>query len=279
MQRRKTILIGLFVILLVSLAFPNESRGEKEYSIGPGDVLIIRVWGHEDLTQEVVVSPEGSFRFPLIGEVRAVGHSADEVGTIVTERLADGYLIDPQVEVIIKEYKSQKVYVLGDVVRPGTYPLDSTASVVEIISKAGGLAEDAGDVAQIIRGRKGWKKDKPLTPDQEGVGKVIQVDLRGLIAGTVDDEGVEIEDGDTIFVPKAEVFYIFGEVDRPGKYKWEKDLTVLKAVIIAGGFSEIASKRRIKIRRKENKGERKIRAKLDTPIKPGDTVIIPESFF
>ncbi len=272
-------MIGLLVFILVIASSSQECRSAREYFIGPGDVLVIRVWGHEDLTQEVVVSPEGGFRFPLIGEVKAVGRSAEEVRMILTERLADGYLVDPQVEVIIREYNSQKVYVLGEVARPGAYSLDRKASVVEIISKAGGLGEEAGDVAEIVRGEKGWKKDKPLKPGQAGVEKVLRIDLRGLLAGKVDSESIEIEDGDTILVPKADVFYIFGEVDQPGKYRWEKNLTVLKAVIIAGGFTEIASKRRIKIRREDTEGEKKIKVKLDTLVEPEDTVIVPESFF
>ena len=279
MQLRNTILIGVLSFLVFLASFPHECRSEGGYAIGPGDVLIIRVWGDDDLTREVVVSPEGRFRFPLIGEVKAADHSVDEVGMIIAKRLADGYLIDPQVEVMIKAYMSQKVYVLGEVVRPGAYPLDSRASVIEIISKAGGLGKEAGDVAEIIRGRKDWGKDKPLSPDQEGVGQVIHVDLVRLLAGTLDSEGVEIQDGDTIFVPKAKVFYIFGQVNQPGMYRWEKDFTVLKAVIIAGGFTEIASKRRIKIRRKYPEGEKKIRARLEMAVEPGDTIIVPESFF
>lgn len=278
MQPKNTVWIGLLFFLVLAL-FAHECRPERDYAIGPGDVLVIRVWGNEDLTREVVVSPEGNFRFPLIGEVTAAGHSADEVGTILAERLADGYLVDPQVEVMIKEYRSQKVYVLGEVVRPGTYSLDSRASIIEIISNAGGLGGDAGDVAEIIRGRKDWKKDKPLRPDGEDVSQIIHVDLRRLLAGKLDSKSVEIQDGDTIFVPQGEVFYIFGEVDQPGKYRWEKELTVLKAVIIAGGFTEIGSKRRIKIRRKDSEGEKKIRARLDTSVEPGDTVIVPESLF
>ncbi|NIQ37970.1 MAG: periplasmic polysaccharide biosynthesis/export protein [Proteobacteria bacterium] len=279
MIRKPYIFFGtLFCLLILTFPIPD-SRSETEYAIGPGDVLIVRVWGHEDLTQEVVVSPEGGFRFPLIGEVKAVGRSTDDVRMIITERLGDGYLVDPQVEVIVKEYKSQKVYVLGEVVRPGAYSLDRRASIVEIISKTGGLGPDAGDVAQIVQGKKDWKGDKPLKPGQEGVGKVIQIDLRGMLAGSVDRGTVEIQDGDTLFVPKAEVFYIFGEVGQPGKYRWERKLTVLKAVITAGGFTDIASKRRIKIRRKGSEEEEKIRAKLDTPVQPGDTIIVPESFF
>lgn len=279
MQSRRKILIGLLVVFVVAALLPREGRPDKGYTIGPNDVLVIRVWGNEDLTREVVVSSEGRFQFPLIGEVTATGRTVDELGRILAQRLADGYLIDPNVEVMVREYKSQKVYILGEVLRPGTYPLDSRASIIEIISEAGGLGAEAGDVAEIVRARNDWKKDKPLKPDQEGVDRVIRVDLRDILAGKGGRRRTEIRSGDTIFVPKAEVFYIFGQVSQPGKYRWEKELTVLKAVIIAGGFTDIASKRRIKIRREIDEKERKIRAKLDTPVKPDDTVIVPESFF
>jgi polysaccharide export outer membrane protein len=279
MNLRNPILIGVLAFLVVFASSPQAGRSGEGYTIGPGDVLLIRVWGDEDLTRSAVVSPEGSFQFPLIGKVNAAGRSVDELRMTITKRLADGYLIDPQVEVVIKEYKSQKVYVLGEVVRPGTYALDSRASLIEIISEAGGLGKDAGDAAEIVRGRKGWTKDKPLRPDHEGVGQIIHVDIRGLLGGTIENESIEIKHGDTIFVPKADVFYIFGEVAQPGKYNWEKELTVLKAVILSGGFTEIASKRRIKIRRKDSEGEYKIRARLDTAVEPGDTIIVPESFF
>ena len=278
MKWRNMILICMLVCLLI-VPFSNECLSETRYAIGPGDVLVITVWGDEDLTREVVVSPEGTVPFPLIGEVRAAGQSAEDIRGIIAERLADGYLIDPQVEVVVKEYRSQKVYVLGEVVRPGTYQLNSRASILEIISEAGGLGENAGDMAQIIRGGKDWSKDQPLRPNQAGVAQVIQVDLRGLLSGEVDSASVQLQHGDTLFVRKGEVFFIYGEVVQPGKYRWEKNLTVLKAVIIAGGFTNIASQRRIKIRREDPEGENKIRAKLDTPVEPRDTVIVPESFF
>ena len=279
MRMRSLILTGLFVFLIFLALLPPECQSDEEYVIGPGDVLMVRVWGDEDLTQDVMVAPDGSFRFPLIGEVKAAGKTIEDVRKVMTNRLADGYLVDPQVEIGIRAYRSRRVYVLGEVVRPGAYSLNTQASIIEIISEAGGLSEDAGDLAQIIRGRKDWSKDKPLTPGEEAVDQVIRVDLRGLLTGTADNGDVPIRDGDTIFVPKGEVFYIFGEVGQPGKYRWEKELTVLKAVIVAGGFTEIASKRRIKIRRKYDDGEKKIRVKLDTLVQPGDTVIVPESFF
>ena len=200
MLSRKTTLIHVLVLLFLVVLLNHECRSESGYRIGPGDVLLVRVWGNEDLTREIVVSSDGRFRFPLIGEVTAADHTVDELGRILSERLADGYLVDPHVEIMIKEYRSQRVYVLGEVVRPGTYPLDSRASIIEIISEAGGLGAGAGDVAEIVRARGDWKKDKPLTPDHEAVGEVIRVDLRGLLAGKVESESVEIRNGDTIFV-------------------------------------------------------------------------------
>jgi len=248
------------------------------YRVGPGDVLKITVRGNEDLTKEIVVSPGGSGVCPLIGEVKAGGFSVDEIGSRIMEKLADGYLVNPHVEVVVKEYRSQKVFLLGEVVHPGTYSLDNQASLIEIISKAGGLGSDAGEVVEVSRAPQQGEKDKPQTPVKGRAGDPIRVDLRRLLAGTP-TEKVEIRNGDTIFVPRAKVFYIFGEVKQPGKYKWDQDLTVLKAVITAGGFTELASKRRIQIGRKDSDGEKKIAVKLDSMVEAGDTITVPESLF
>ena len=104
------------------------------------------------------------------------------------------------------------------------------------------------------------------------------MDVEGLLGGRPKDN-IRIEGGDTIFVPKAAYYFIFGEVKSPGSYKLKRDTTVLKAVIMAGGFTDKASKRRIKIRRKEGEKTIKVRVKLDDPVSPQDTIIVPESFF
>jgi polysaccharide export outer membrane protein len=102
--------------------------------------------------------------------------------------------------------------------------------------------------------------------------------VEGLLEGKPKDN-IRIEGGDTIFVPQAAYFFIFGEVKSPGSYKLRRNTTVLKAVILAGGFTEKASKRRMKIRRKEGDKTIKVRAKLDDPVLPQDTILVPESFF
>ncbi len=248
-----------------------------EYTIGAGDVLLIMVWGHEDLTKEVVVSEEGKFSFPLIGELEAARLTAKEVETKLVRLLSDGYVINPYVTVRVKGYKSKRVYVLGQVRSPGTYSLDKETSLIEIISRAGGVTDGAGWIIEVVRpSRK--VLGKPITPDEAKKEDIIRVDVEGLLGGRSEDN-IRIEGGDTIFVPKATYYFIFGEVKKPGSYKLRRETTILKAVILAGGFTEKASKRRIKIRRKEGGKTIKVRVKLDDPVLPQDTIVVPESFF
>jgi polysaccharide export outer membrane protein len=248
-----------------------------EYTIGAGDVLLITVWGHGDLTKEVVVSEKGKFSFPLIGEVDAAGMNVKELEEKLVRLLSNGYVINPYVTVRVQGYRSKTVYVLGQIRSPGTYSLDKETSLIEIISRAGGVSDGAGWIIEVVRpSKKGF--DKPIIPDQASKEEIIRVDLEGLFAGRPRDN-IRVEGGDTIFLPKAAYYFIFGEVKSPGSYKLRRDTTVLKAAILAGGFTDKASKRRIKIRRKEGEKTVNIRVKLDDPVLPEDTVIVPESFF
>lgn len=256
-------------------AFANPDVGE--YTIGAGDVLLINVWGHEDLSREVVVSENGRFSFPLIERVEAAGLTIKELEAEFVRLLSAGYLVNPYVTIRVKGYESKKVYVLGEVRSPGTYALDRETSLIEIISRTGGVSDDAGWIIEVVR-PSGRSPGKPVTPDKANKEDVIRVDVEGLLEGRAQDN-IKIEGGDTIFVPKAAYYFIFGEVKNPGSYKLRRDTTVLKAVILAGGFTEKASKRRIKIRREEGGKTIKVRVKLDDPVLPEDTVIVPESFF
>ena len=256
---------------------PSGNSGVGEYTIGAGDVLLVNVWGHEDLSREVVVSEKGTFSFPLIGGVEAAGLTIKELEARLGTLLSAGYLVNPYVTIRIKGFESKKVYVLGQVRSPGTYSLDKETSLIEIISRAGGVSDDAGWIIEVVRpSRK--VHDKPVTPEEAEKEEIIRVDVEGLLGGRPEDN-IRIEGGDTIFVPKAAYYFIFGEVKTPGSFKLRRDTTVLKAIIMAGGFTDKASKRRIKIRRKEGEKTVKVRVKLDDPVLPQDTIIVPESFF
>jgi polysaccharide export outer membrane protein len=255
----------------------SKNPGIGEYTIGAGDVLLINVWGHGDLSREVVVSEKGTFSFPLIGAVEAAGLTIKQVETRLVQLLSAGYLINPYVTIRIKGYESKKVYVLGQVRSPGTYSLDKETSLIEIISRAGGVSDNAGWIIEVVRPSERLP-DKPVIPDEAKKEDIIRLDVEGLLGGRPEDN-IRIEGGDTIFVPKAAYYFIFGEVKSPGSYKLRRDTSVLKAVIMAGGFTDKASKRRIKIRRKEGEKTIKVRVKLDDPVLPQDTIIVPESFF
>jgi len=248
-----------------------------EYTIGAGDVVFINVWGHGDLTREVVVSEKGMFSFPLIGAVKAAGLTVKDLEAKLVRLLSDGYVINPYVTVRIKGYRSKRVYVLGQVRSPGTYSLEKETSLIEIISRAGGVSDGAGWVIEVVR-PSGRSADKPVTPDKAKKEDIISVDVEGLLGGKPEDN-IRIEGGDTIFVPTAAYYFIHGEVKGPGSYKLRRDTTVLKAIIMAGGFTDKASKRRIKIRRQRAGKTVKVRVKLDDPVLPQDTIIVPESFF
>jgi polysaccharide export outer membrane protein len=248
-----------------------------EYTIGAGDIIIISVWGHGDLTKEVVVSEKGTFSFPLIGEVKASGLTVNGLEAKLVELLSNGYVINPNVSVRIQGYQSKTVYVLGQVRSPGSYSLHKETSLIEIISRAGGVTDNAGWIIEVVRPSE-RSLDKPVIPDEAKKEEIIRVDVEGLLGGRPEDN-IRIEGGDTIFIPPAAYYYIFGEVKRPGSYKLMRDTTILKAVILAGGFTEKASKRRIKIRREKGGETIKVRVKLDDPVLPQDTIIVPESFF
>lgn len=339
----KQITFAAFLVMMAAVP----GAGAEEYLIGEGDILKISVYGHDDLTTEVRVSGDGMISFPLIGDIAVSRRKASEIAVLLTEALADGFIVNPQVSVFISEFRSMSTTIMGNVRSPGLYELHGQTTFLELLSKAGGLTAEAGDRATIKR--------KGTTP---GTGGVISVDLRRLvregdtnldvivvdgdniyvgeaevfyitgevrkpashrlegrtsvtkaitIAGgltskaardrvlliraadnleeTIDTgsegaRGVMIRSGDTIFVPEAGLFYVTGEVDKPGSFPWEEGTTVIKAVARAGGFTDKASEGRTRIVRVVD-GEEKVFRGVDPhdSVVPGDVVIVPESFF
>lgn len=257
---------------------PVQSTAAEDYRIGPEDILEVMVWGHPDLSRGVQISQNGDFSFPLIGRVKAAGRTVEALEKELTNRLAEGYLVKPQVTVTVKAYKSQKVYVVGEVNSPGTFPLTGPASVVEILARAGGITENAGTEVLVIRPREPTRKKGPLTLEEAGSGEVISLDLRAIQEGDV-SKNIRLRHADTVMVPKAKYFYVFGEVNRPGQFKHEHGITVLKAITIAGGFSDKAAGRRTRILREKEGVRVEMRARMSDVVQPNDIVMVPESFF
>ncbi len=240
--------------------------------MGPDDVLEISVFGHPDMTTTVRVDGQGKIIFPLIGQVNAAGLTTDQLSRQIASRLADGYLINPQVNVFVKEFREQKAVILGQVTHPGLYKLRPQTTLLEMISQAGGLTKEAGSKAILKRTIKG----------EDEKNKVVQqsIDLDRLINEGDTSLNISIQDGDNIFVTKAGVFYVTGEVKKPDSYKLEENLTLIKAIALAGGFTDTAAKDGVRIVRKHGGKEEIIKdAPMNEKIQADDVIVVPESFF
>jgi polysaccharide export outer membrane protein len=250
---------------------------QSDYVIGPEDKLTIRVWGHEDLTTIARVSQKGKIVFPFIGEVEASGHTPGDLALCIARLLADGYLVDPQVTVEVLEYKSQRVYVLGEVKSPGAFSLTKRIHLMEALSLAGGPTAQADEEIMLVRPKN--PRTGPALPTDVEPGEVISVRLLEILEGDR-EQNIQIRPGDTIYIPRVKVFYITGEVTKPGRYDYRKHMTVLDAISTAGGLTEQAAAKRTRIIRNTEDGQRQeLRVTMEDPISPGDSIVVPESFF
>jgi polysaccharide export outer membrane protein len=249
----------------------------------------VTVYGHDDLSQTVVVPPGGRFVFPLIGPVAAAEATPTEVESAIAARLAKGLIREPRVSVVVQEYRSKVVFVVGEVTRPGTYPLAGDTSVVEILSRAGPLSSQAGTEVVIVR--PAAPVDRPLLPSEVAsngaapaaaaaghAAEVLRVNIREIQSGRL-ERNLILRPNDTVFVPEAERIFVTGEVRNPGAFPWSTGLTVRQAVSLAGGFTEDASKGSARVVRAAGGQTRTIKLKLDEPLRPGDTVLVKAKLF
>jgi polysaccharide export outer membrane protein len=277
----RILLCCLFILLLGN--FLGVAWGQEDYRLGQEDEIEIRVWDHDDLTRKTRVGLDGKISFPFVGEIKAQGRSLAEVQKEIEQRLGPKYIIDPRVSITVTEYKSGKFFVVGNVQKPGTYALTKTIRVVEAISQAGGVASGtigkplSGAVAIIIRAKPGEKLEQPKMPDKIPASQKITVSLTGALAGD-SKQNLEIKNGDTIYVPNL-IYYVTGEVKKPDRYPYEENMTVLMAVTTAGGFTDKAAPRRTYIIRENAGVKEKVKTGMDDPIRPADTIVVPESWF
>jgi polysaccharide biosynthesis/export protein len=256
----------------------DQPRGE--YVIGAQDVLTVTVWDSPDLSGKYTVETDGSFTFPLIGRVKASGLTLRQFEAELKKKLADGYFKNPQVSVAVETYRSQRIFIVGEVRSPGAYPLTGDMNLIEAIARAGSTTPNASAEAVIVRAPAGKPAQGPILPDQKTVAAETQrVNLRDLQSGAL-TQNIALRDGDTIYVPRAESIYVFGQVKNPGAYALQDaETTVLQALSLAGGVTDRGAASRIKIVRVV-KGEKvEIKVKLTDLVQPGDTIIVPEKFF
>ena len=263
--------------------FPSPSASlPPEYQIGPEDILKVTVYGHEDLTQTVVVQSDGTFVFPLIGRVKGGDLSPKELERKITVLLSQGFIRNPQVTVIVQEYRSKTIFVVGEIMRPGTYPLSGSRTLVEALAKAGPTTANAG--AEVVIVRPHGEVQGPVLPNQVGEGpasaaaEVIRVSMPDIQAGDL-TKNVLLRPNDTVFVPLAPKVFVSGEVRNPGAYPFAPGTTVRQAISLAGGLTEDGSSGRIRVVRTVAGKSREVKIKLEDAIQPGDTIVVKSKLF
>lgn len=268
------------LVLAMTLALAGAlSAQQNEYIVGPQDVLTVTVYDQADLTGKYPVDADGTLTFPLIGRVKVGGLNLRAVEVELKKQLANGYLKNPQVSVAVEQFKSQRIFVMGEVRAPGTYPLSGEMTVIEALARAGSMTSDAADEVMIVRPSTGSAGSGPVMPDQQKDATVIHVNVRDLQAGKL-SQNVALRDGDTLVVPRAQSVFVFGQVKTPGAYSITHGTTVLQALSLAGGVSDRGSTGRVYIVRTEADGKkRETKVKLTDVVQPGDTLVVKERFF
>ena len=259
---------------------PQAEQSRGEYLIGAQDVLTVTVWDSPDLSGKYTVETDGSFSFPLIGRIRAAGLTLRQFEGELRKKLSDGYFKNPQVSVAVETYRSQRIFIVGEVRSPGTYPLTGDMTLIEAIARAGSTPPNASPEAIIVRAAPGKQADGPTLPGQKAdTAETQRVNLRELQSGAL-TQNIALRDGDTIYVPRAASIYVFGQVRNPGAYALQDaETTVLQALSLAGGVTDRGATNRIKIVRVVNGKKVEIKVKLTDLVQPGDTIIVPEKFF
>jgi polysaccharide export outer membrane protein len=251
-----------------------------DYEVGPGDVLDIAVFGNDDLSRVPTVQTNGSITFPLLGEVQVAGLTVAEVQRKITNLLAKDYLVNPQVEVKVKEYQSQFVSVVGEVNSPGRKPIRGRMRLVDALLEAGGFKQSSSGEVLITRTDGAFDDGK----------KSIAVRISG--SATLQDQinlELPLKNGDIITALPKSYVTVDGEVNRPGRYPIEADLTVTGAVSLAGGLTRFGSSD-VKVRRTDPQSGKvsiievdikdvRNGKKPDVPLLPNDVVSIPRRVF
>ncbi|MGB2713345.1 MAG: polysaccharide biosynthesis/export family protein [Vicinamibacterales bacterium] len=255
----------------------TQAQAQPDYVVGTQDVLSISMLGEADLTRTVAVDADGTFDYPYVGRVKAGGLTLRSIKTVIEKQLVQGgYFVAPQVTVEVAKYRSQNVFVLGEVRVPGQYALTGNMSILQVLAAAGSPTSTAAGYVVITRP----VGVEPALPEPESAGgSSLRVSMNELQNGQL-PEGFSLRDGDSINVPRAESVYVTGYVKAPGPYVIEGSLTVMQVIAMAGGPTERGATGRVKIfRRVGDKLEEVKNVRLSDMVKPGDTVHVPQRYF
>jgi polysaccharide export outer membrane protein len=256
-------------LCLAAMTLSVAAFGQSRETLGEGDSIRITVFQNPDLTTETRISARGTITFPLVGEISLGGLTPAGAEARIAEQLIKGkFVLKPQVSLNVVRVRSRQVSVLGQVARPGRYPLDDTSSnLSDILALAGGVSPTGDDSVTVMVTRNGKTSKMDINvPTMYRTGDLSR--------------NLELQNGDTIFVQRAPVFYIYGEVQRAGVYRLEPVMTVMQALSVGGGVTPRGTDRGLKIRRRKPDGTfLSVDAHLTDPVQPDDVIYVRESLF
>jgi polysaccharide export outer membrane protein len=287
-------LLSLVVLLAAQAAAPAPSKaaqsppptkasphqpvtvGGAVYEIGATDILGIKVFGEDALSNNYTVDSDGSITFPLVGRVQVAGKTTRQIEEHLVKLLDGDYLKRPQISVEIAQFRSRSIFVLGEVKNPGRYTIQGPQTLLEVIAHAGSTTPTASNTIIVQRYKEGIATavSTAALPGDPRAAEVLRVSLDDLREGKL-NANIILQDSDTIIVPPAERFYVTGFVKQPGSFVLRSNMTVRQAIAEAGGITERGSNRRIKIVRKVGDKEVEVDADMSDLVKPNDTIRVP----
>lgn len=264
------ILICLCACALTWAADGPDEDARRLIQLGPGDSVKVEVYGQPDMTTTVYVSDDGTINLPLVGAVQISGLSPVDAGRKVESMLKSGGLLnDPHVTVALVQSRSRRVAVLGEVHQPGRYTIEPNTTIFDLLAQAGGTTADSAEFAYVLHPDAHGEMSRSTIKlgDFRGSGQILAIQT--------------LQGGDTLFVPHADRFYVYGEVNSPNMYRLEPGMTVLQAISRAGGITVRGSEHRIQIKRATGKNGAYviIHPHLSNVVQPDDVISVKESIF
>jgi polysaccharide biosynthesis/export protein len=269
-------LILVFLLISASAAAqtpPPSPSQRPDYVVGAQDVLKVSVFDEPQLSGTFRVDTDGSFTYPFVGRVKALGQTLRSIESELARMLGQGYVRNAQVSIEVEQYRSRSFFVVGEVRAPGRYPLSGEMTLIEALAQAGSTTPAAGSELLVLHA----VDSRAAQPGGNGEGgaasRTTRVNLADLQSGKLANN-IILREGDTIFVAKAERFFVTGHVRNPGAFTWERGITVLQAVSLAGGLSDRGSSRGIRVIRIVGGAKKEMGLKLSDLLEPGDTLVI-----
>ena len=245
---------------------PNSAT---EYPLGPGDVVKITVYNNPDLTTEAQISESGTINFPLLGDIKLGGLSKVAAENMLSRELVKRkYLNTAQVNILVTNYRALQASVLGEVKAPGKFTIFPQSTITDLLAQAGGITPEGSRIVTLVQ----------QTQDGKQVSREINLD--SVLASGEVGANLPVKNNDIIYVTKAPMFYIYGEVRKPGAYRLEPNMTVQQALSVGGGLTVRGTERGLKINRKQAGGTvTTMEANAATLLKENDVITVAESWF